>query len=71
MAKISRRSIHVDAKDLKKSILNANKALERKNDRLSNNIKDKEKSLKNKWSSTTKSEFGSNKSIGCNTLNKV
>ena len=34
MAKISRRSIHVDAKDLKKSILNANKALERKNDRL-------------------------------------
>ena len=46
MAKISRRSFHVDAKDLKKSILNANKDLERKNDRLSNNIKDKEKSLK-------------------------
>ena len=47
MAKVSRRTIHVDAKDLKKSILNANKSLERKNNRLKDEIRDKEKSLKN------------------------
>ena len=42
MAKIGKRKVFISNKDLKQSILNANKKLESKNKNLESSIKDKE-----------------------------
>ena len=46
MAQVSRRGSPVDSKDLKKSILNANKSLDAKNNRLKEEIKSRESEIK-------------------------
>ena len=46
MASVSRRKIPISNKDLKKSIVDANKSFERKNKFLESSIKDKGKELK-------------------------
>ena len=46
MGSVSKRKIPISNKDLKKSILSANKYFETKNKRLESTIKDKEKIMK-------------------------